>query len=160
MHKKSWNKQQLVYAVKTSKSIRKVLKLLGLKPAGGNYKQVEKYIQFYGLSTAHFTGKLWNKGTKLGSKPRIPLYKILVKDSSYQSHKLKKRLFQQGLKSMVCEECGWHTQTCDGRVPVELDHINGDSKDNRFENLRILCPNCHSLKESHRGKNIGKFRKV
>ena len=41
----------------------------------------------------------------------------------------------------------------DGRIPVELDYINGDHHDNRIKNLRILCPNCHSLQLTHRGKN-------
>jgi 5-methylcytosine-specific restriction endonuclease McrA len=41
----------------------------------------------------------------------------------------------------------------DGRIPVELDHVNGDKSDNRIENLRILCPSCHSLQPTHRGLN-------
>lgn len=44
----------------------------------------------------------------------------------------------------------------DGRIPLELDHINGDRHDNRLENLRVLCPNCHSLKPTHRGLNRSK----
>lgn len=56
----------------------------------------------------------------------------------------------------MCEDCGWAKSSEDGRIPVELDHINGDRHDNRLENLRILCPNCHSLRLTHRGKNIQK----
>ncbi|MDE1988391.1 MAG: HNH endonuclease, partial [Patescibacteria group bacterium] len=43
-------------------------------------------------------------------------------------------------------------------LPLELDHINGDRHDNRLENLRILCPNCHSLKPTHRGRNMNKHK--
>ncbi len=49
--------------------------------------------------------------------------------------------------------CGWNKTTKDGRLPLELDHINGDSRDNRLTNLQILCPNCHSLQPTHRGLN-------
>lgn len=74
-------------------------------------------------------------------------------DSDYQSFKLKSRLFSEKLKIPCCEECGWAKKSEDGRIPLELDHINGNRRDNRLENLRILCPNCHSLKPTHRGLN-------
>ena len=156
MRKRSWAIEQLKKAVKNSNSYRQVLSQLGLKEAGGNYAQVKKYIGEYGLSTKHFRGKIWNKGMRFPFRPKIPLEKILVKNSTFQSYKLKKRLFIAGLKSQQCEECGWAQKTPDGYLPLELDHINGDRSDNRLENLRILCPNCHSLKPSHRGRNIGK----
>ncbi len=41
-------------------------------------------------------------------------------------------------------------------MPLELDHVNGDPTDNRLENLRILCPNCHALTDNYRGRNIGR----
>lgn len=154
--KRSWDKLDLVNAVDKSKSIRQVLILLGLRLAGGNYTQIGKYIKEYNISTDHFTGKAWNKGLKGIGKPRIELSEILLEDSYFQSYKLKKRLFLAGLKLKKCEECGWNKETIDGRVPLELHHVNGNSRDNRIENLVVLCPNCHSLKASHRGCNIKK----
>ncbi|MFC1775685.1 HNH endonuclease, partial [Patescibacteria group bacterium] len=101
----------------------------------------------------HFTGQGWNKGMRGIGKPRISLKEILTKNSSFQSYKLKKRLFKEGLKKPQCEECGWAKKSKDGRIPLELDHVNGTRTDNRLENLRVLCPNCHSLKPTHRGLN-------
>ena len=154
--KRRWDENKLNNAVKGSKSYRQVLHKLGLKEAGGNYQQIKKYIGEYGLDISHFTGKVWNKGLRGIGKPRLSLESILVKNSFYQSFKLKRRLFIAGIKQPKCEECGWAKTNLDGYLPLELDHINGDHNDNRLENLRVLCPNCHSLKPNHRGRNIGK----
>lgn len=154
MKPRRWTEKLLRKAAKQSRSVRQVLRHLGLQPAGGNYVQIQKYIREYHISTKHFTGKVWNKGLRGIGKPRIKLEDILVSDSSYQSFKLKKRLFNSRLKEPKCELCGWAKKAKDGRIPLELDHINGSSRDNRFHNLRILCPNCHSLQTTHRGLNI------
>jgi len=104
------------------------------------------------IDISHIIGQAWNRGLKGIGKPRLSLNEILVKNSYFQSHKLKKRLFMAGLKKIHCEECGWSKKSPDGRIPLELDHINGDSHNNCLDNLRILCPNCHSLKPTHRGR--------
>lgn len=153
MKPRKWTQQQLCEAVEKSASIRQVLQCLGLREAGGNYTQIKKYLNSYNLNTLHFKGRAWNKGLKGVGKPRKSLEEILLENNYFQSYKLKKRLFASELKKACCEECGWAKVAEDGRVPLELDHINGNSRDNRLENLRILCPNCHSLKATHRGKN-------
>ncbi len=160
MKKRTWSERQLRAAAASSTSYRQVLAKLGLREAGGNYAQLKKYIEEFGVDTRHFTGRTWNRGLKLTGIPRVPLAKILVKNSSFQSYKLKQRLFTAGLKPERCEECGWARKSPDGRLPLELDHMNGDSTDNRLENLRILCPNCHSLKPTHRGRNSRKRARV
>ncbi len=152
--KKKWTEEQLVEQVKQSTSLREVIFGLGLIPAGGNYEQVKKYIKERSLDTSHFTGRGWRIGLLTPTKPAIELEKILVRESFVQSYKLKKRLFKEGLKFPAWEKCGWATKSKDGRVPLELDHINGDRHDNRLINLRVLCPNCHSLQPTHRGRNI------
>ena len=151
--KRSWTDDQLVEAVNVSRSYRSVLIRLGLIPAGGNYVQIRHRIEELSISTEHFTGKGWNVGGMFIPRPAVPVELLLLKDSSVQSYKLKAKLFAKGLKSPKCELCGWAAQAPDGRIPLELDHINGSRRDNRLENLRILCPNCHSLQLTHRGKN-------
>jgi 5-methylcytosine-specific restriction endonuclease McrA len=84
---------------------------------------------------------------------KIDINDILKQGVAFQSFKLKNKLFDSGLKKKNCEICEWCQMSKDGRIPLELDHINGDRLDNRIENLRILCPNCHSLQITHRGKN-------
>jgi len=158
MKTKSWSEKQLRQAVKESFSVRQVLSKLRLKEAGGNYSQIKKYLAEYKIGISHFRGQNWNKGLSGIGQPRFSLQQILRLGSNFQSHKLKKRLFAAKLKFPKCEMCGWAKKSVDGRVPLELDHINGDSHDNRLENLRILCPNCHSLQPTHRGRNIKKVK--
>ena len=150
--KRSWTSEQLIKAVKLSYSVANVIRLLGLVPAGGNYVQVNYAIYRLNLDTKHFTGSIWNKDRKYHLTIRQSLQEMLDNPLT-QSYDLKRRLFEEGIKSPKCELCGWSEKSKDGRIPVELDHINGDRSDNRLNNLRVLCPNCHSLQLTHRGKN-------
>lgn len=152
MRRRSWTLDQLKEAVRKSFSFRQVLAKLGLREAGGNYEQIKKYINEYKLDVKHFKGRGWNTGLRGIGKPIVPLELVLVRNSTFQSYKLKKRLFAAGLKPQYCEQCRWAERTADGHLPLELDHINGDRHDNRLENLRVLCPNCHSLTAHHRGR--------
>lgn len=151
--RRRWSDADLIGAVRDSKSVARVIAKLGLVPAGGNYVQVQRRIAELGLDTSHFTGMGWNVGMAFRPTPTVPLEEVLVANRWTGSHLLKKRLVAAGLKQLKCELCGWEERTPDGRIPVELDHINGDRSDNRLENLRILCPNCHSLQPTHRGLN-------
>lgn len=160
MSRRTWSKDQLIEAVKISLSVRQVLGHLKVVGAGGNYATINKYLRLYRVDTSHFTGAGWRKGSSVPVTAPIPLAQCLVRDSEYGSHKLKKRLFSAGLKPRHCEECGWAKRATDGRLPLELDHINGNRTDNRLENLRILCPNCHSLRPTHRGRNKGRYARM
>jgi 5-methylcytosine-specific restriction endonuclease McrA len=152
-NRRTWNLEQLREAAAESYSIRSVLIKLRLIPAGGNYDAVKRIILENNIDTSHFTGMGWKKGNNTPTVQKRPLNEIMVRGSNYQSFKLKLRLFATGLKLPQCEECHWAKISPDGRLPLELDHINGDKTDNRLENLRVLCSNCHSLKVTHRGRN-------
>jgi hypothetical protein len=157
--KRSWSAEKLKDAVKSSTSWRQVIIRLGLVPAGGNYAQLQKYVKEFGLSTVHFKGKGWSKGLRGIGRPIVPTADVLVKGSTFQSYKLKMRLFKEKLKPMHCEVCGWAKKSDSGHLPLEVDHINGNRTDHRIENLRILCPNCHSLTPNYRYRR-GKERRV
>jgi hypothetical protein len=156
--RRRWSDEQLREAVRTSFSFAEVLRCIGLVAAGGNYDQVQRRISELELDTSHFRGRGWNVGLKYDPRAIAPLEEVLVANRWTTSHALKKRLFKAGLKEPRCELCGWAERAPDGRIPVELDHINGERCDNRFENLRILCPNCHSLQPTHRGLNQKRAR--
>jgi len=141
---------EFIDAVKSSNSIREALIKLNLKAAGGNYECFHKRVKELDISIDHFTDpKVWNKGKKFGPRRSLEQY---LNGVPIQSHKLKLRLIVEGIKEHKCEECGivkWRGKP----TPIELDHINGNHHDNRLENLRLLCPNCHAQTETYRGKN-------
>jgi len=148
-----WTDEELRKAVAAATSYAETIRAIGLIPAGGNYDQVKRRIVELRLDVSHFTGQRWNASGVFRPRPPRSLDEVLVAGRWTTTHNLKKRLLREGLKTAACELCGWCVRSPDGRIPVELDHINGDKTDNRLANLRILCPNCHALQPTHRGLN-------
>ena len=88
------------------------------------------------------------------NKPKIPLEEIIFKNSypNYQTYKLKQRLLEEGIKSNNCEICGiveWNGNS----INMELHHIDGNRTNHLLENLKRICPNCHSQTNNYRAKN-------
>ncbi len=149
----SWTDEQLRQAVPRSFSVAQVLRELGLRPAGGNYDQVRVRVKALDLDTSHWTGQAHWRGKHQPRAPRRSLAEILRPGTMFQSHKLRKRLIAAGVFNRICENCGL-TEWLGQKVPLELDHIDGDRANHEISNLRLLCPNCHSQTATYRGRNI------
>lgn len=155
MKKNERTEQDYRDAASKSFSIAGMCRALGLGEFGANYRRIHKAIRDYRIDTSHFTGQGWNIGGTFNPMKGVKkeLSEILVKDSTYDcSNSLRLRLLNEGLKEHKCERCGrseWEGES----IPLQLHHINGDRKDNRLENLQLLCPNCHALTDNYCGKN-------
>ena len=149
-----YTKELLEQAAKDSYSISEVCRKIGLSPVGGNISTVRKKLEEFGVDYSHFTGQAWSKN------PNNPVYRgkylpKLCEHSSLSSANAKELVYRLGLKENKCEICGI-TEWLGNPIICELHHINGDSTDNRIENLQILCPNCHSQTDNFRSRNRNK----
>ena len=136
-------KEQLIYLVNNSSSLSDVLRKQGKSVSGTAIHILKQKLEEYGIP--YFFVK--EKEIKA-----LSLNEILTRDKPYSSEKLKRRLIQEGLKVDVCEVCGqlpiWNGKP----LKLQLDHINGNHNDNRLENLRIICPNCHTQTDTFGNK--------
>ena len=147
--KLKYSKDVLENIVLNSKSKRECLLKLNLKPYGGNYRILDKYIEIYNLNISHFLGQGWN----INNSPADikPIEKYFNNEIPITSYKLKKRILKENIKPYMCEKCGlrkWNGKI----IPLELHHINGNNKDNSLSNLQLLCPNCHALTDNYRNR--------
>lgn len=154
MRKSSYSDEDLRVAVSSSTSMAQVLRCLGLIPAGGNYQATKAKINRLGLTTSHWLGQGYRKGSTTPVYEK-PLAQLLVRGLLTSTVNLKRRLLKEGLLANLCSICGV-SEWLGKPLLLHLDHINGDHLDNRLENLRVLCPNCDSQTSTYCGKNIGR----
>lgn len=151
--------EEFTEVIENSEYMVDVLEKLGYQRTSGTMtKYVKERVERLGLDLSHFIGQ---KGTRGGGKSaRYTLEEILVEDSFYTNRPtLKRRLIKSGLLVYECAICKLKGTWQGKPLVLHLDHINGVHNDHRLENLRLLCPNCHTQTETYSGRNIGTYDK-
>lgn len=150
--------EELQFILDSSRSYREVVIKAGLSDRSGNFQTLKRNIRQRGLSTEKLDSNrklsIKNNAERTNRiKKRSELSDILVENSKYtNNHALKLRLVKEGVLEYKCKICGineWMGKT----ISLQLDHKNGVHNDYRLENLRLLCPNCHSQTDTYGAKN-------
>lgn len=144
------SKEELTKLIEGASSINEILKQLDVNPNGsGAYKTFRNHCKRLMVEIP-----VYNSGNSVVG-PKVDLKDILVENSTYQNiTRLKQRLVREKIFEYKCVECGNEGEWLGKPITLQLDHINGVNNDNRIENLRFLCPNCHSQTDTHGAKNL------
>lgn len=121
------------------------------KELGCKQDTLNRYLK---IMEIEYSGNQSGKGF---SKHRngMTLSEYLENSSDIQSNKVRKKILQENIKEHRCECCGL-TEWMGKPIPLELHHRDGDKDHNELDNYELLCPNCHALTDSYRGKNSRK----
>ncbi|MFI8253279.1 HNH endonuclease signature motif containing protein [Streptomyces filamentosus] len=153
-----WTREVLAEAVAASTNTCDVLRRLGVEVVGGQHTHISRRIKAYGIDTSHFRAPSPRGRVR---RPRTP-EGFLVQQTGPQtrrvpSDRLSWAMVEVGVRKQ-CARCGNEGVWRGRPLRLEIDHINGDWRDNRIENLRFLCPNCHSATDNYRGRGKGRLR--
>lgn len=152
--KVKYSRELLEELVQSSLSVAEVIRKLGLKQAGGNHSHITRRIVKYGIDSSHFMGSVARANTR--HKPnKLEASKILIgnrlngrRESAFR---LRRALVDSGIPEQCA--CGLKTEWNGKKLVLQVDHKDGDFSNNRIENLRFICPNCHSQTENFGAKN-------
>ncbi|MFI6334833.1 HNH endonuclease signature motif containing protein [Streptomyces sp. NPDC050535] len=150
-----WTREILEPVVAESTSVNEVLRRLGLEIVGGHHTNISRRIRAYGIDTSHFTPVVRTERQRYNQRRRTA-EEILTEDTSAHatrvpSSRLKRAIGELGVEER-CALCGIEGVWLGEPLPLEVDHVDGNWRNNRIENLRLLCPNCHSTTDSYRGR--------
>lgn len=149
----AWDEKELIELVKVSNSYTEVLRRKKRAVNGKSFKILKKYINTFKIKTDHFQTDI-EKTKSAIAKNTFDLNDILIENSTYNNNaNLKRRILKEGLLKYICVMCDNDGKWNGLELTLQLDHINGVRDDNRIENLRFLCPNCHSQTKTFAGRN-------
>jgi 5-methylcytosine-specific restriction endonuclease McrA len=126
-----------------------VMRGLGLAVNDTNHRRVRRAAARLGLDTSHFKRRAWGKPERPAPTPTAHRTLVVLPEHAGRTNRtqLHKALTEVGVP-YTCASCGNTGEWLRRRITLQIDHINGDWHDNRLENLRYLCPNCHALTET------------
>jgi 5-methylcytosine-specific restriction endonuclease McrA len=138
--------QEIVYKYDT---LSDVLRYFKINPKGGNARTLKERLEFDNIDWTHIKN---NNKTYTPFREKRPIEEYLIENSKCNHYHLKKRLIEENFLENKCYICGSKPEWNGKELSMQLDHINGIYNDDRLENLRLLCPNCHSQTETFNGK--------
>ncbi len=135
-------------------SFADVTRATGDKYGDAAIRSIKSRCRKLDISLAHIPQGLdSNRGRKFSHPFRVETSKMLCENSTAHNRDVKNRILVLGLLRYECAKCDNDGEWQGERLALHLDHINGVNNDNRIENLRFLCPNCHSQTDTYAGRN-------
>ncbi|MFI1203871.1 HNH endonuclease [Streptomyces sp. NPDC020883] len=156
-----WTPEVLRTAVSASTNMCEALRHLGLEVVGGHHTHISRRIRAYGIDTSHFTTAARTENMRCNQRRRTA-EEILVKATSAHATRIPNSRLKRAMRELGVAEhralCGIEAVWQGEPLPLEVDHLDGNWRDNRIGNLRLLCPNCHATTDSYRGRGKGRAK--